>query len=123
MLGSVGGFVTGSGPLVDLIINRALFVHFHDRPGARGRRRGPGRAPGAEVRGREALLGRSLAALTDRLRGHPSPIIPVLLGDESAAVAASRALLARRAAGARYPAADRASRHLPPARGAVGRAQ
>src|SRR5207248_7305162 len=37
-----------------------------------------------------------LAALTERVRpGHPSPIIPVVLGDESAAVAASRTLLAR----------------------------
>ena len=95
MLGSVGGFVAGPGPLVDLIINRARSFIFTTAP-----------APAAAAAALAALrvlrsgeghtLRARLAALTDRIRpGHPSPIIPVVLGDESAAVAASRALLAR----------------------------
>ena len=95
MLGSVGGFVAGPGPLVDLIINRARSFIFTTAP-----------APAAAAAALAALrvlrsgegdtLRARLAALTDRVRpGHPSPIIPVVLGDESAAVTASRALLAR----------------------------
>jgi 8-amino-7-oxononanoate synthase len=95
MLGSAGGFVAGPGPLVDLIINRARSFIFTTAP-----------APAAAAAALAALrvlrsgeghtLRARLAALTDRVRpGHPSPIIPVVLGDESAAVAASRALLAR----------------------------
>jgi len=95
MLGSVGGFVAGPGPLVDLIINRARPFIFTTAP-----------APAATAAALAALrvlrseegdaLQARLAALTDRVRpGHPSPIVPVMLGDESAAVAASRALLAR----------------------------
>src|SRR5207247_5528155 len=42
-----------------------------------------------------ALVAR-LAALVERVRaGHPSPIVPVLLGDEERALAASAALLER----------------------------
>jgi 8-amino-7-oxononanoate synthase len=95
MLGSVGGFVAGPGPLVDLIINRARSFIFTTAP-----------APPAAAAALAALrvlrsgegdtLRARLAALASRVRpGHPSPIIPVVLGDESAAVAASRALLAR----------------------------
>jgi 7-keto-8-aminopelargonate synthetase-like enzyme len=95
MLGSAGGFVAGPGPLVDLITNRARPFIFTTAP-----------APAAAAAALAALrvlrsgegdtLQARLAALTDRVRpGHPSPIIPVVLGDEAAAVAASRALLAR----------------------------
>jgi 8-amino-7-oxononanoate synthase len=95
MLGSIGGFVAGPGPLVDLLINRARPFIFTTAP-----------APAAIAAALAALrvlrseegeaLRARLAALTDWVRpGHPSPIIPVVLGDESAAVAASRALLAR----------------------------
>lgn len=95
MLGSVGGFVAGSGPLVDLIINRARPFIFTTAP-----------APAAAAAALAALrvlrseegnaLQARLAALTGRVRpGHPSPIIPVVLGEESAAAAASLALLAR----------------------------
>ena len=80
---------------MDLIINRARSFIFTTAP-----------APAAAAAALAALrvlrsgegdtLRARLAALTGRVRpGHPSPIIPVVLGDESAAVAASRALLAR----------------------------
>jgi 8-amino-7-oxononanoate synthase len=94
MLGSIGGFAAGSGPLVDLLINQARPFIFTTAP-----------APAAAatalaalrvLRSREgAALQARLAALTDRVRpGQLSPIIPVVLGDESAAAAASQALLA-----------------------------
>ncbi len=95
MLGSIGGFVAGPGPLVDLLINLARPFIFTTAP-----------APAAAAAALAALrvlrseeggaLRARLAALTDRVRpGHPSPIIPVVLGEESAAAAASQALLAR----------------------------
>ena len=95
MLGSMGGFVAGPGPLVDLLINRARPFIFTTAP-----------APAAVAAALAALrvlrseegdvLRARLAALTDRVRpGHPSPIIPVVLGDESAAIAASRTLMAQ----------------------------
>ena len=95
MLGSVGGFVAGPGPLVDLIVNRARSFIFTTAPAPA--------AAGAALAALRVLrsgegdtLRARLAALTSRVRpGHPSPIIPVVLGDESTAVAASRALLAR----------------------------
>lgn len=95
MLGSMGGFVAGPGPLVDLLINRARPFIFTTAP-----------APAAAAAALAALrvlqsdegsaLRARLAALTEWVRpGHPSPIIPVVLGEESAALAASQALLAR----------------------------
>jgi 7-keto-8-aminopelargonate synthetase-like enzyme len=82
MLGSVGGFVAGRGPLVDLIINRARSFIFTTAP-----------APATTAAALAALrvlrsgagdaLRARLAALTSRVRpGRPSPIIPVVLGDE-----------------------------------------
>jgi 8-amino-7-oxononanoate synthase len=95
MLGSVGGFAAGPAPLVDLLINRARPFIFTTAP-----------APADTAAALAALrvlrsaaggaLTARLRALTDRVRpGHPSPIIPVLLGGESAAVTAAEALLAR----------------------------
>jgi 8-amino-7-oxononanoate synthase len=95
MLGSVGGFAAGPAPLVDLLINRARSFIFTTAPA-------PADAAAALAALRvlrsqegEALRVR-LRTLTDRVQpGHPSPIIPVLLGDESVAVAAAEMLLAR----------------------------
>ena len=72
----------GRGPLVDLIINRARSFIFTTAP-----------APATTAAALAALrvlrsgtgdaLRARLAALTSRVRpGHPSPIIPVVLGDE-----------------------------------------
>jgi 7-keto-8-aminopelargonate synthetase-like enzyme len=94
-LGSLGGFVAGSRRWIDLLINRARPFIFTTAPtpadtaaalAALGVLRS---LEGAE------LLAR-LRAHVDRLRpGHPSPIIPVILGDEAAALEASAALLER----------------------------
>jgi 8-amino-7-oxononanoate synthase len=98
-LGSLGGFVAASRDIVDLIVNRARSYIFSTAPT-------PADAAAALaavriVRSTEgaALTGR-LAALIDRVAeagfappGHPSPIIPVVLGSEQAALNASAALL------------------------------
>jgi 8-amino-7-oxononanoate synthase len=98
-LGSLGGFVAASRDVVDLMVNRARSYIFSTAPS-------PADAAAAlaalrVLRSAEgaALTGR-LAALIDRVAeagfappGHPSPIIPVVLGSEQAALSASAALL------------------------------
>ncbi len=92
-LGSVGGFVAAPRPIVDLIVNRARSLIFTTAPS-------PVDAAAALaavglVRGDEGQH------LTERLRanvalfrpGHPSPIVPVVVGDERRAVGISNALL------------------------------
>ena len=98
-LGSLGGFVAASRDVVDLIVNRARSYIFSTAPtpadaaAALAALRILRSAEGAALTGR-------LAALIDRVAeagfappGHPSPIIPVVLGSEQAALSASAALL------------------------------
>jgi 8-amino-7-oxononanoate synthase len=98
-LGSLGGFVAASRDVVDLLVNRARSYIFSTAPT-------PADAAAAlaalrVLRSAEGdfLTGR-LAALIDRLSeaglvppGHPSPIIPVVIGSEQAALEASASLL------------------------------
>ena len=98
-LGSLGGFVAASRDVIDLLVNRARPYIFSTAPT-------PADAAAAlaalrVLRSAEgsALTGR-LASLIDRVveaglapPGHPSPIIPVVLGPEEAALDASAALL------------------------------
>jgi 8-amino-7-oxononanoate synthase len=94
-LGSLGGFVAASRPFVELLVNRARPFIFST--GLSPADTAAALAAVGIVRGEE---GRTLVA---RLRGHvdrvrpgaPSPILPVIVGDEDAAVAAADALLAR----------------------------
>jgi 8-amino-7-oxononanoate synthase len=98
-LGSLGGFVAASRDVVDLLVNRARPYIFSTAPtpadaaAALAALRVLGSAEG------DALTGR-LASLIDRVveagivpPGHPSPIVPVVLGPEQAALDASAALL------------------------------
>jgi 8-amino-7-oxononanoate synthase len=94
-LGSLGGFVAGPAAYCELLVNRARPYIFTTA------------STPADTAAALAALGvfRSPegAALRDRLRrhvdtvrpGHPSPIIPVVLGDEERAVAASARLRER----------------------------
>ena len=92
-LGSLGGAVCGPGPLIDLLVNRARPFIFST-----------GLAPADAAAALEAVRitrspeGAALVArlrrLTDRLRpGHPSPILPVIVGSEARATGVAGDLL------------------------------
>jgi len=92
-LGSLGGFMAASRGYVDLLTSTARsFIFTTATP--------PGDAAAAAaalavVRSDEGdRLRERLRAHIDRLRpGHPSPIVPVLLGDEERALAVAESLL------------------------------
>jgi 8-amino-7-oxononanoate synthase len=93
-LGSLGGFVAGPRSYVDLLVNRARPFIFTTAPT-------PADVAAAlaalrVVRSDEgAGLVARLRSHVDRLRpGHPTPIVPVILGDEAAALEAAGRLLA-----------------------------
>ncbi len=92
-LGAVGGFVAAPGQVVDLLVNVARPLIFTTAPA-------PADAAAAlaalrVVRSPEgdALLARLRDHVELVAPGHPSPIVPVVLGDEAAALAAAGALL------------------------------
>jgi 8-amino-7-oxononanoate synthase len=94
-LGSLGGFAACSARVADLLVNAARSAIFTtglspaDAGAALAAVRVLRSAEGAELR---ATLRRHI----DRLRpGHPSPIVPLVLGREEDAVAAAGALLDR----------------------------
>ncbi len=91
-LGSLGGFACGSRPFIDHLENRARSYIFTTAPT-------PADAAAARA-AQGVLLSPEGAALQARLAahvhtvapGHPSPIIPVILGSDAAAVEASTIL-------------------------------
>jgi 8-amino-7-oxononanoate synthase len=94
-LGAMGGFAAGPAPLMDLLINRARsFIYTTAGSPADA---GAGLAALAIVRSEEGARLRSrLRAHIDRISpGHPSPIVPFVVGDEDAASDASEELLRR----------------------------
>ena len=93
MLGSLGGWVAGSASMIDLLINRGRAFIFTT-----------GLSPADAAAGLAALgiyrseegeaLRQRMRQLVDQLIvGHPSPIIPLILGEEAVAVAAAQSLL------------------------------
>lgn len=94
-LGSLGGFVAGPRRHVELLRNRARPFIFTTAPTPADVAAALAALRVVRAAEGEALVAR-LRAHLDRVRpGHPSPIVPVVLGDEAAAVAAADALLAR----------------------------
>jgi 8-amino-7-oxononanoate synthase len=92
-VGALGGFVAGPARFIELVVNRARSYIFTtalspaDTAAALAAVGVIGSAAGAELRAR-------LRANVERLRpGHPSPIVPVVFGDEAATLAAATALL------------------------------
>lgn len=92
-LGALGGAVAGTRDAVDLVVNRARPYIF--TTGLSPADAAAARAAVAIVRSPEGgRLQRRLRTVVDRLRpGHPSPIVPVVLGDERVALDAAAALL------------------------------
>jgi 8-amino-7-oxononanoate synthase len=94
-LGALGGFVAGTGALTELIVNRARSYIFTtastpaDTAAALAALRVV-QSPEGDARRA------TLRAHVDALRpGHPSPIVPFVLGDETRTLAAAAALLDR----------------------------
>jgi 8-amino-7-oxononanoate synthase len=92
-LGSLGGFVAGPQPLVDLLVNLARPYIFTTAPTPADA--AAGLAALGILCGPEGVArGARLAGLVERVApGHPSPIIPVVLGTEQRALQASADLL------------------------------
>ena len=92
-LGSLGGFVAGPRRHVELLRNRARPFIFTTAPTPADTAAALAALRVVRSAEGDALVSR-LRDHVDRLRpGHPSPIVPVVVGDEGAAVAASEALL------------------------------
>jgi 8-amino-7-oxononanoate synthase len=92
-LGSLGGFVAGTRPFIDHLENRARSYIFTTAPtpadtaAALAALRILTSSEGASLRARLAAHVESVSP------GHPSPIIPVIIGSDERAVAASSTLL------------------------------
>jgi glycine C-acetyltransferase/8-amino-7-oxononanoate synthase len=94
-LGSLGGWVAGDGALIDLLVNRARpHIFSTGLPPADA---AAALAALAIVRSEEgdALRGRLRRHIEAVAPGRPSPIIPLVVGDEDAALKAADALLER----------------------------
>jgi len=93
MLGALGGFVVGAAPIIDLLVNRARPFIFTTAPTPADT--AAARAALAVLRSPEGdALRARLRHAVERVRpGHPSPIVPVVLGHEDVALAASARLL------------------------------
>lgn len=92
-LGAMGGAVCGDQSLIDLLVNRARTFVF-----TTGLSPADAAAAHAAIRVTRSPEGKALTdrvrMITDRLSpGHPSPIVPVIIGAEADAVAAAAALL------------------------------
>lgn len=92
-LGGIGGFVAGPRLFVDLLVSTARPFIFTTAPAPADS--AAARAALEVLRSGEgaALLARLAAHVGAVAPGHGSPIIPVVLGDEAAALDASRRLL------------------------------
>ena len=92
-LGSLGGWVAGSGALIDLLVNRARsFIY---TTGLSPADTAAAAAALQIVRGPEGQRLRArLRQSVDRIEpSHPSPIVPIVLGSDQAALAAAESLL------------------------------
>jgi 8-amino-7-oxononanoate synthase len=103
-LGSLGGFVAGPSRFVELLVNRARPYIFTTAPSpsnAAAALAALGIVRSAEGQALRARLSELVARVSGSIGaggsqvGHPSPIVPVIIGDESRAVAASEHLLTR----------------------------
>jgi 8-amino-7-oxononanoate synthase len=94
-LGSLGGFVAGPAPFVDLLVNRARPFIFTTAPTPADTAAALAALRVVRSAEGEALRARLRSHVERIAPGHPSPIVPVVLGDERRALAAAAALLER----------------------------
>lgn len=90
-MGAIGGWAAGSTPMIELLVNRArTFIYTTASPPADV---AAALAALAIYRSEEGVALRArLRRLVDQLRpGHPSAIVPIIVGSESAALVASQA--------------------------------
>ncbi len=100
-LGALGGFVAGSSRLIELLVNRARTFIFTTGLSPADTAAALAAARICQSQEGERLRAR-LRSLIDMLRpGHPSAIVPIILGEDAAALAAASEL---RAAGIHVPA-------------------
>jgi 8-amino-7-oxononanoate synthase len=98
-LGALGGFVAGPARFIELLVNRARPYIFTTAPTPADAAAGLAAVGVLRSAEGEALIAR-LSAHVARVSAslghvaHPSPIVPIVIGEEEPAVAASAALLA-----------------------------
>jgi 8-amino-7-oxononanoate synthase len=92
-LGSMGGFVAASRSVIDLLVNAARPFIFSTAlsPADAGAALAAIRIVGSPEG--EALVAKLRRHVEVVAAGHPSPIVPMIVGEEAAAVAASQKLL------------------------------
>jgi 7-keto-8-aminopelargonate synthetase-like enzyme len=94
-LGSLGGFVAANRDIVDLLVNSARPFIFTTAPTPADTAAALAAVRIVRSPEGEGLVRRLRAHVEVVAPGHPSPIIPIVLGDERAALEASAALLAQ----------------------------
>lgn len=94
-LGSLGGWAAGSAALVDLLVNRARSFIFTTALSPADTAAALAALRILRTQEGEVAVARLRAAVDMLCPGHPSPIIPVLLGSEARAVKAAAALFER----------------------------
>ena len=92
-LGALGGFVAGPRAFIDLMINTARPFIFTTAPTPADSAAALAALRIVRSAEGDALLSRLRRHVERIVPGHPSPIIPIVLGDEQRAVDASRRLL------------------------------
>jgi 8-amino-7-oxononanoate synthase len=94
-LGALGGFVAGPARYVELVENLARPYIFTTAPTPADTAAALAALRVLQSPEGDALVAR-LRMLVDRVRhGHPSPIIPIVIGDEGGTIGAAQALLQR----------------------------
>ncbi|HUF98989.1 MAG TPA: 8-amino-7-oxononanoate synthase [Ilumatobacter sp.] len=94
-LGSLGGWVAGSSAFMNLLVNRARSYIFTTALSPADTAAGLAALRILNSHEGEALMTRLRNSIERLEPGHPSPIIPILLGDEQRAVDAAAQLLGR----------------------------
>lgn len=92
-LGSLGGFVAASGAIVDLLVNRARPFIFTTAPTPADTAAALAALRVVRSEEGDALIARLRAHVARVAPSHPSPIVPIIIGDEQAALAAAAQLL------------------------------